>query len=158
MLLIATSHRRSQSLATTWPELDLKAGVMRPTRKLIRVKGKGLVLVPIEDDTKGSDNEIALPQFAIDALKLRKRRLAERRLVDPHPVSADYEDLVFPSENWTPRDPNNVAAQWRRVRSALGLPASITAHSFRKAVATISMTRGCLHASLLTCWGTPIRP
>ncbi|MGL5444990.1 MAG: site-specific integrase, partial [[Mycobacterium] stephanolepidis] len=47
------------------------------------------------------------------------------------------EDLVFPSENWTPRDPNNVAAQWRRVRSALGLPASITAHSFRKAVATI---------------------
>lgn len=137
VMLIATSHRRSQSLATTWPELDLKAGVMRPTRKLIRVKGKGLVLVPIEDDTKGSDNEIALPEFAIDALKLRKRRLAERRLVDPRPVSADYEDLVFPSENWTPRDPNNVAAQWRRVRSALGLPASITAHSFRKAVATI---------------------
>ncbi|BAX98800.1 phage integrase [Mycobacteroides stephanolepidis] len=137
VMLIATSHRRSQSLATTWPELDLKAGVMRPTRKLIRVKGRGLVLVPIEDDTKGSDNEIALPQFAIDALKIRKRRLAERRLVDPRPAPTGCEDLVFPSENWTPRDPNNVAAQWRRVRSALGLPVSITAHSFRKAVATI---------------------
>ncbi|QOF29649.1 hypothetical protein E3G43_003209 [Mycobacteroides abscessus] len=137
VMLIATSHRRSQSLATVWSELDLKAGVLRPSRKLIRVKGKGLVLVPIDDDTKGSDNEIALPQFAIDALKIRKRRLAERRLVDPRPVPADCEDLVFPSENWTPRDPNNVAAQWRRVRSALGLPDNITAHSFRKAVATI---------------------
>ncbi len=137
VMLIATSHRRGQSLATAWPEIDLTTGILRPMNKLIRVKGGGLVLVPVEGDTKGSDNEIALPQFAIDALKIRKKRLAERKLLDPRPIPPAHEDLVFPSESWTPRDPNNVAAQWRRVRTALELPDNITAHSFRKAVATI---------------------
>ncbi len=150
-MLIATSHRRGQSLATVWPELDLKAGVLRPSRKLIRVKGEGLVLASIEDDAKGSDNNITLPQFAIDAFKIRKRRLAERRLLDPRPAPDNCEDLVFPSENWTPRDPNNIAAQWRRVRSALGLPDNITAHSFRKAVATILDGAGSVRTHCCRC-------
>lgn len=46
-------------------------------------------------------------------------------------------DLVFPSEEWTLRDPGNVGHQWQRVRTALGIPDDITAHSFRGAVATI---------------------
>ncbi|SIE26452.1 phage integrase [Mycobacteroides abscessus subsp. abscessus] len=62
VMLIATGHRRGQSLATVWSEIDLDGGVLRPTRKLVRVKGGGLILDKIDgNDPKGSDQPIALP-------------------------------------------------------------------------------------------------
>lgn len=137
VVLIATAHRRAQSLAVRWQDIDLDAGVLRPAKKLVRVRGGGLVLADINDDPKASENEIALPLFAVEALRARRTRIAERKLVHPDPIAAEFEDLVFPSARWTPRDPQNVSADWRRVRSALGLDDKITAHSFRKAVATI---------------------
>lgn len=137
VMLVATAHRRAQSLAVRWPDIDLETGILRPSKKLIRIKGGGLALADVDDDPKASENEIALPLFAVEMLKARRKRLAERQLLYPGPIAPEYADLVFPSECWTPRDPHNVAAQWRRVRSALGLHMKITAHSFRKAVATI---------------------
>lgn len=137
VMLIATAHRRAQSLAVRWPDLDLETGILRPSKKLIRIKGGGLTLADIDGDPKAGENEIALPQFAVEAFKIRKKRIAERKLIHPDPIDPAFEDLVFPSANWTPRDPQNVGADWRRVRSALGLHVKITGHSFRKAVATI---------------------
>lgn len=136
-LLTATAHRRAQSLAVRWTDLDRDLEILTPSKKLIREIGVGLVLADIDGDTKASENQIALPQFAVEALKARRKRLAERRLLYPDPIKPEFAELVLPSENWTPRDPNNVGAQWRRVRSALDLPDDITPHSFRKAVATI---------------------
>lgn len=137
VMLVATAHRRAQSLAVRWQDIDLETGILRPAKKLAAAEGGGLALVDVDDDPKASENEIALPLFAVEMLKARRKRLAERQLLYPGPIAPEYADLVFPSECWTPRDPHNVAAQWRRVRSALGLHAKITPHSFRKAVATI---------------------
>lgn len=139
VMLIATAHRRAQSLAVLWPDLDLNddGGILRPSKKLTRIKGGGLALAAVDDDPKAGENEIALPLFAVEVLKARKKRIAARKLIHPDPIDPDFEDLVFPSANWTPRDPQNVGADWRRVRAALGLHDKITAHSFRKAVATI---------------------
>lgn len=137
VMLAATAHRRAQSLAVRWPDIDLKTGILRPAKKLSRVPGGGMALVDIDDDPKASENEIALPQFAIEMLKARRTRLNERRLLYSGSINPEFEELVLPSEKWTPRDPHNVGADWRRVRSALSLPDDITPHSFRKAVATI---------------------
>ncbi|WP_232785482.1 site-specific integrase [Mycobacteroides chelonae] len=137
VMLIATAHRRAQSLAVLWSDMDLDAAVLRPSKKLVRVKGGGLALADIDGDPKAGENEIALPQFAVEVFKARKKRIAARKLIHPDPIKPEFEDLVFPSERWTPRDPQNVGADWRRVRAALGLHEKITGHSFRKAVATI---------------------
>lgn len=137
VMLTATGHRRAQSLAVRWPDMDLETGILRPAKKLVRLRGGGLVLADVDDDPKASENEIALPLYAVEALRMRRTRIAERKLLHPDPIAAEFEDLVFPSARWTPRDPQNVAADWRRVRSALSLHDRITPHSFRKAVATI---------------------
>lgn len=137
VMLVATAHRRAQSLAVLWPDMDLDAGILRPSKKLIRIKGGGLALADVDDDPKASENEIALPLFAVEAFKIRKKRIAARKLIHPDPIAPEFDDLVFPSARWTPRDPQNVGADWRRVRGALRLDDRITGHSFRKAVATI---------------------
>lgn len=137
VMRIATAHRRSQSLAIRWADLDLDAGTLHPAKKLAPVDGGGYTLADIDGDPKASKNDIALPKFAVEMLKVRKKRIAERKLLHPDPIDPEFADLVFPSARWTPRDPHNVDADWRRVRAALGLHVKITGHSFRKAVATI---------------------
>ncbi|WP_225725523.1 MULTISPECIES: tyrosine recombinase XerC [unclassified Nocardia] len=136
-LLAATGLRRSQLLGLLWTDIDLDAGTLETTGKVIRVTGEGLVRVEEDNDPKNRKGRIALPDFAIEVLKLRKEALAERRKTKPPDPKVEVPDLVFPSQNWTLRDPNNVQHEWQRVREALGIPDDITAHSFRKAIATI---------------------
>lgn len=103
---------------------------------MVRITKVGLVRQEIENDPKNRKGRIALPDFAIVMLTKRKTMLDARKKVQPPAKPPEY-DLVFPSENWTLRDPNNVQHQWQRVREALGIPDDITAHGFRGAVATI---------------------
>ncbi|WP_082843650.1 site-specific integrase [Nocardia salmonicida] len=145
-LLAGSALRRSQVVGLLWSDIDFDRQTLRTTGKVLRVSGKGLVREEIEDDPKNRSGKIALPPFAIEMLKRRKPALAARRLASkPRPKSskpdpesaAEKLDLVFPSAVWRLRDPNNVAAEWRRVREAIGLPDDIVPHSFRHAVATI---------------------
>ncbi|MBF6418634.1 hypothetical protein IU436_07090 [Nocardia farcinica] len=45
--------------------------------------------------------------------------------------------LIFPSFEWTLRDPVNVNHQWQRVREALGLPDDLSPYAFRKLIALV---------------------
>ncbi|MFD4461068.1 tyrosine recombinase XerC [Nocardia sp. NPDC058480] len=138
-LLAGSALRRSQVVGLLWSDIDIDRRTLRTTGKVLRIPGKGLIREEIEDDPKNRGGKIALPPFAVEMLKRRKPVLAARRLASPPDPGADAEkwDLVFPSAVWTLRDPNNVAAEWRRVREAIGLPDDIVPHSFRHAVATI---------------------
>ncbi|SPX82206.1 phage integrase [Mycobacteroides abscessus] len=118
---------------------------VRALGKIIRVKGKGLVRVTKDDDPKNRFQPISLPEFAIKTLKARKRTMAKRKLAFGAPVADEFADLVFPSDEWTPRGPTNVATQWRRIRTALGIAEDITAHSFRKAGAIFKRRCGTPH-------------
>ncbi|MFD0362808.1 hypothetical protein ACFQZZ_15295 [Nocardia sp. GCM10030253] len=67
-------------------------------------------------------------------MQLRKRE---------NPRSDDYEvDLIFPSFDWTLRDPVNVNHQWQQVREALGLPDDVSPYAFRKLVAVLPDDQG----------------
>ncbi|WP_330185556.1 tyrosine-type recombinase/integrase [Nocardia sp. NBC_01503] len=135
-LLSGTGLRRSQILALLWSDIDLEGKTLRTSGKVVRITGIGLVRQEIENDPKNRKGRIALPDFTIVMLKNRKAMLESRKRTHPPTKTPEY-DLVFPSENWTLRDPGNVQHQWQRVRDALGIPEDITAHSFRGAVATI---------------------
>lgn len=141
-LLYGLNLRTSQVLGVVWPDFDLVNRVFVPSGKITRVKGKGLVRVTKDDDPKNRFQPISVPEFAIKTLEARKRALARRKLAFGAPIADEFADLVFPSDEWTPQDPTNVATQWRRIRAALGIAEGITAHSLRKAGATFKDNAG----------------
>ncbi|WP_327118562.1 hypothetical protein OHB12_10695 [Nocardia sp. NBC_01730] len=75
------------------------------------------------DNSKNRYYEIQLPDFS--------RVMLERRIPTLEPMT-DGTTPLFQSSTGRVRDPTNFNDQWRRVRVALGIPDSITAHSFRK--------------------------
>lgn len=123
-LLIATGVRRSELLAIRRQDVDLEAGTVAITGKVVRVKGVGLERVD-ETKTAAGLRTIPLPKFALEML--------EKRATEPR---SGKLDVLFPSGVGTLRDPNNFGKQWRKVRDNLGV-ADSTSHTFRKSVATL---------------------
>ncbi|OBA85967.1 hypothetical protein A5633_11495 [Mycolicibacterium elephantis] len=124
ILLAATGLRRSELLALRWEDVDLDNKVLTVASSVVRLKGQGLVR---QDATKGGGaRSVALPQFAVDALRRRKETWQ----------GPNTAGVIFPSSTGTLRDPDNFGKQWREVREELGLP-DVSSHSFRKSVATL---------------------
>jgi integrase len=123
-LLIATGLRRSELLGLRWVDFDADAGTIAVTGKVVRKRGGGLVRVD-ETKTAAGRRVVALPAFAV-------RTIIERR---KKPYLGE-QAVIFPSTAGTLRDPDNFNAQWRKVRTELGVP-DVTSHSFRKTVATL---------------------
>jgi site-specific recombinase XerD len=123
-LLIATGIRRSELLALRWVDFDADACTLAVAGKLVRATGQDLNRI---DDTKSAAGKrtLPLPQFSVDALKLRQGR-----------AFVGEQPMILPSTTGTWRDPNNFGKQWRTVREELGVP-DITTHSFRKTIATL---------------------
>lgn len=124
-ILVATGLRRCELLGLRWSDLDETAGTLGVTGKVVRVTGKGLIRVD-ETKTAAGRRTIALPSFAIDALRQRRSL----------PYLGQHPTIMFPSTAATWRDPNNFGRDWRRVREELGVP-DVTTHSFRKTLATL---------------------
>ncbi|MFG3618071.1 tyrosine recombinase XerC [Nocardia sp. NPDC047654] len=132
----AIGQRPSQVLGLAWPFYNSKKRTIRTVGKVIRIKGKGLVRVVKDDDPKNPQGTIALPDFAVEILDRRREQMELRKRDNPPPD--DYEvDLIFPSFEWTLRDPVNVNHQWQRVREALGLPDDLSPYAFRKLIALV---------------------
>lgn len=123
-MLIATGLRRSELLGLRWVDIDEATSTATVAGKVVRVKGGGLVRVPVAKSASGL-RTIPLPMFALDVLK--------RRAAEAHPSN---DGVIFPSTSGTLRDPNNFGKQWRKARDDLGA-ADVTTHSFRKSVATL---------------------
>jgi integrase len=108
-----------------WSDFDESAGTLAVPGKVVRITGEGLIRVD-ETKTAAGRRTIALPSFAVDALRQRR----SLPYLGQHPV------IMFPSTAGTWRDPNNFGRDWRTVREELGVP-DVTTHSFRKTLATL---------------------
>ncbi|WP_338773312.1 tyrosine-type recombinase/integrase [Nocardia vulneris] len=135
-MMAAIGQRPSQVLGLAWPYYDPEKKQIQTVGKVVRVKGKGLVRVVKNNDPKNPQGTIALPGFAVAMLDRRRKRIQLRKREFPPPDDYDV-DLIFPSFEWTLRDPVNVNHQWQRVREALDLPDDLSPYSFRKAMATV---------------------
>ncbi|MEV4207536.1 site-specific integrase [Nocardia salmonicida] len=136
VMMSAIGQRPSQVLGLAWPFYDSKKKEIRTVGKVIRVKGKGLVRVVRDRDPKNPQGTIALPGYAVDMLDRRRERMEQRKRECPPPIGYDV-DLIYPSTEWTLRDPVNVSHQWQRVREALELPDDLSPYAFRKLVAMV---------------------
>lgn len=128
---LGTGLRRSEVLGLRWVDLaDTDDGkrVLLVVGHVVRVKGVGLIW---EERTKSdsSQRKVPVPDFMADML--------DRRRQGPR---GDHE-LIFPSSVGTPRDADNLAGQWRRIRGALGFE-WVELHDFRRTVATQAEASG----------------
>ena len=104
-----------------WSEVDLDGYSVQVTSTIIRVTGVGLVRKRTK--SRAGQRTLPLPSWAV--AMLRRRFTENPRLDQP----------VFPDSRGGFRDPNNVS---RDLREARGKEmAWVTAHSFRKTLATI---------------------
>jgi integrase len=129
-ILVATGLRRCELLGLRWGDFDESAGTLAVKGKVMRIKGEGLIRVD-ETKTAAGRRTIALPSFAVDALRQRRSL----------PYLGQHPMIMFPSTAATWRDPNNFGRDWRRVREELGVP-DVTTHSFRKTLATLLYESG----------------
>jgi integrase len=125
-VMLATGVRIGEVLAIRWCDVDLEAGTVTVCGTVILSDTKPAKYVR-QPFTKGKKPQTyLLPGFGIEALM-------RRRVAMTH---ANTEDLVFPSQAGTVRDPGNVRATYKRVFGKVGLD-WVTPHTFRKTVATV---------------------
>lgn len=125
LMLAGTGLRRSELLGLLWSDHDRDGRTITVTGCLIRGSGSGL----IREDVPGgapAARTITVPDFVVEML--------DRRRAESRPVQPGIEDVIFPSSVGTYRDPDNFAAQWRRVRDALGYD-WVDTRTIRKSVA-----------------------
>jgi integrase len=159
VLAAATGARNGELCGLEWADLDLDAGTVRFRQALTiidptilpdadpRSSGgrRELAVGPVK--SAASSAILALPPFAVQALRHHRRQQARLRLavgqpttvllrwVEPgrplHPVELD---LVFRTERGTPVNPNHASRAFARLAASVGLAAH--PHMLRHALAS----------------------
>lgn len=131
--LAATGCRLGEALGLSWESVNWETGTVAIAHNLQRVGGRWVLERP---KTHAGERAIALPTWAVAALKRQKARQAEWRLRAGASWANEWA-LVFTRENGAPLQGTNVARALREACIRLGLP-PLSPHGLRH-----------LHASLL---------
>ena len=133
---LAVGVRQGEALALGWEDVDLDAGTLTVRRALRRVGGS---LQFVEPKTRLSRRSVALPGFAVAALRNhRKRQLQERLWAGSKWRSSD---LVFTTSIGTPLDGSSVTHRLQRLLAQAGLP-RLRFHDLRHSAATLLLAQG----------------
>lgn len=109
--------RRGEALALTWDCVDLEQGVLRITKTIQLLTGKGLVIG--EPKSESSRREVSLPDFVLNALRTQHQNR------NPH------SPYVFCSTNGTPFYPRNILRHFKATLKKAGLPPETRIHDLR---------------------------
>lgn len=125
--LLATGLRIGEALAVLWEEVDLDAGLLTVSSTLIRVTGKGLLRKRTK--SKAGQRVLMLPRWCTVMLRQRTE------------IGVAPYEPVFATADAGFRDPRNVSRNLAMARERLGF-GWVTAHSWRKTMATVLDTNG----------------
>ena len=124
--MLATGLRIGEASAVTWAAVDLNAGTVEVRGTVVRLRGRGPVLMPTTKSTAGM-RTLALPSWCMEMLRAR---------ADGRSANSTEERTVFPAPKGGLRDPSNTAADLKDTLEWCGLP-WVTSHVFRKTTATL---------------------
>jgi integrase len=133
---VALGLRQGEILGLRWEDIDLRAGTLTVRHALQKVEKKPTL---VEPKTRRSRRTLALPDFAVTALRSHKARQLEERLV----VGSSWEEwgLVFTTPSGTPLDPSNVTHRYQAILAAAGLPRQ-RFHDLRHCCASLLLAQG----------------
>jgi integrase len=137
VLAIASGMREAELLGLRWSDVNLEHGTLSVRQQAMRVKGQWLFTEP---KTSKGRRVIALPPFAIEALRQHRVRHAEERL--RMGTAWEDHDLVFPNHVGRPVEKQNLLRRhfWPLLERA-GLP-HMRFHDLRHTAATLLLSEG----------------
>lgn len=137
-LAITAGMRQAEMLGLHWDDVDFEQGEVRVRRQLNWSSGKGFSFV--EPKTAKGRRSVALPAFALEALRLHRRaQLAERLRAGP---GWEEMGLVFPNESGRPLDRNNLVKRSFFPLLAKSRLPKIRFHDLRHTAATLLLCQG----------------
>jgi integrase len=134
---LALGCRRGELLALRWAEVDLDDSTVRVGRSLRIVGGRLDVKGP---KTEAGYRDLALPAFAVTALRRHRVAQAEQRLA----LGGAYrdEDLVLCRPDGRPVRPDYASAAFRTLIRRAHLPHEIHVHTLRHSAASFLAAAG----------------
>ncbi len=132
---LAVGLRLGEGLGLSWSDVEFEKGTITVRQQVQRIGGK---VVLVEPKTKRSRRTIALPEVAVEALRERKVRQYEERL-----LAADgWVDtgLIFTTRKGTPLEPRNARKAFHELLERAGLP-RIRFHDLRHACASLMLAQ-----------------
>ena len=124
--MLASGLRIGEASAVTWAAVDQDAGTVDVRGTVVRLTGRGLIMMPTTKSTAGM-RTLALPSWCLEMLRARAHRRSAHRIDG---------DPVFPAPKGGLRDPSNTQADLKDSLEWCGLP-WVTSHVFRKTTATL---------------------
>jgi len=138
VLSLTCGLRMGEALGLKWSDIDFEAGTLRVNRQLQHIRdGGGLVF---SEPKNASRRTIDLPQRALKALKIHRKRQLEEQLMSA--TNREDNDLVFTSRKGTPLDAQNIVNRYfKPLLRRIELP-DIRWHDLRHTCATLLLGRG----------------
>lgn len=144
LVLLGCGLRIGEALALRWSDIDDDAKRLRVAQAVGDLPGDMTMTSTVRPrgikttKTVASQASVPIPAFVLAALRTQRAAVARERLAAP---AWDDQDLVFPTSVGTPKDRNNVAKEWHRLRVKAGL-GDVRIHDLRHSTATFLLAAG----------------
>lgn len=148
LLELTTGLRVSELLALRWRDIDMKEGIVKVRRGMVRVSGSGVKF--LEPKTNLGKRSIGIPVEVVEVLKFHKAKrkkikdeageawIGEMEFLDGEPKE---NDLVFHNALGKPWDANSFTKHFQKLLKDTSLE-GMTFHGMRHTFATMSLQEG----------------
>jgi integrase len=143
IVALACGLRLGEITGLAWEDVDFEAGTLRVRQTLGRVSGAFAIGEP---KSRNSRRTLALPEFALAALKSHKVRQTEDRL-KAGALWCNGLNLVFTTPLGEPLNPSSLTRRFRLALTALKLP-QMRFHDLRHSCAALLIAEG-VHPRLI---------
>lgn len=146
-LLSKIGYRRGEGLGARWQDINWEEGTITIAQQYVDLPGRMVLSTP---KSKRSCRTIPIPD---DLLELLKQHRDRQRLIKARADKWEDLDLIFCHPNGKPLESWRIWERWKKIRSAAGLPGTITLHCLRHTAAYLLEKQGVPQSARMALLG-----